>query len=102
MIDDDGCIVITNWDKYQTSEEEWNKKREELLDKKQQSVEKARQTKKANESMIFGLIKSVNELNLKLKLIRFTITDDGRILDSKTGEVRDLSDVNKEFDKNGS
>jgi hypothetical protein len=94
QIDDDGTILLTNWDKYQSKTEKQITR--EL------SIQSSKRTKRSKDTAILALIRCINELNTKINSTRFTLTGDGRILDSKTGEVRELSDINKEFNNNGS
>ena len=95
MIDESGCIVITNWDKYQVSEEEWENKREELKKLRANSTEKSIDTKKRNESALQALVREINKLTLSNVEIKkrlaniggYHLTDKNEIVDTETGAV---------------
>lgn len=82
---DDGTIEITNWDKYQSQPEH--------IVAKKISIEKAKETKRRNNSATDRLITVVNQLNANLARVRYEITDEGTILDIKTGEVVTLEQI---------
>jgi hypothetical protein len=106
MIDEDGCIIITNWDKYQTSEAEWDKKHEELKEIKRISAEKSRANKSTIESSLQATTRAINKINstakdLEKKVKYIPTSNPNEVVDTETGETLQVVKINKEGAKNG-
>jgi hypothetical protein len=95
MFDEVGCIVITNWDKYQISEEVWEEKRNELKNQKAASSARSRENKKTTQIQQEAITRSINALNKKINNVRYTITENGEVLDSISGVILSVEEFMK-------
>lgn len=85
--DEDKSLYLYNWKKYQSKPEK--------TIAKQIAIDKAKKTKKATENMLTSLRRIANDLNAKEEKGRFVPMTDGssRILDTKTGDIKEISKV---------
>lgn len=91
-INAEGEIFIKNWEKYQAKPEK--------AIAKEQSIEKASETRRLKEQAIETLASAVNQLNQGMKAHRYGVTPDGKVLDTLTGEVKEVSEMQKGGDNN--
>ena len=84
-INAEGEIFIKNWEKYQAKPEK--------TIAKEQSIEKARATRRTQDNAVMALVRTVNRLNLGLQAHRYEVTPDGKVLDTTTGEVKEVGEV---------
>jgi len=80
----DGTMIITNWARYNDTTTFREHRRA-----KEQAIAKGVETKHRQATATDALIRAVNKLNQGLSTLRYEATGDGRILDKKTGEIRD-------------
>ena len=87
----DGTYYLSNWQKYNDTTD--YKARKEA---KAAAIEKGKTTKRENDSIRYGTIRSINEVNRSLakvnKALRYVKMDDGRWLDTETGEEIELKE----------
>lgn len=81
----DGDIFIKNWEKYQA-------KPEKTIAQKV-AIEKGKETKRRQQTIMDGLMRQLNQLNKGLSAQRYEATKDGKILDKQTGEVTEPKSV---------
>ena len=92
MILPDGSLQIANWEKYQSKPDKTQAKEE--------AIANAVDTKRLKEQAVEALARAVNQLNQGMKARRYEVTPDGKVLDTTTGEVKEVSEMQKGGDNN--
>lgn len=83
--DNDGTLILVNWERYQ--------RKPEKVVAKEIAIAKAKETRHRQQTATDALIRTVNRLNQGLAARRYELTPDNKILDTKTGEVKELGKV---------
>lgn len=86
----DGTMHLTNWERYNDMTSYKAKK-----EAKEIAIGKSKQTRETKDNIMVALLRSVNRLNQGLEAHRYEVTKDNKILDTKTGEIKEIGEIEK-------